>query len=329
MILTEDRGYSLRIMVEDGAECGLDKKDCEMEFTGRELLHALFATELPIQRLTPRYEGKRQMEFLWKAALVETSLTAEGDRLKRSPALDELEGSERALLVYYIGLIFARLISKKLFDCDFLTHGTLIAAGEAKRSGGDSCPDRYSSVGYCRRTGGFSVWEALGKSENSPRALLEGCVRAGSIRSICKEPVCGAYVCMTYFENGYLTAVVREPSEKMRAEAQRELEFDKDAYFEACCRPMTEFLSDKSSRILLKERGGVRCLETAVFLPDFQEGAVPGIGRSITVGTEEELYRGLLAGRFEILQRRDRHGRISGAEEAGLYCGGDGFYIGT
>lgn len=329
MILTENKNYSLHVLIVNGTDSGLDREDCEMEFSGLELLRALFATELPVQCLTPGYEGKRQMEVLYKVALVETALAEEGDRLKRARALDALEGSERSLIFHYIGLIFIRLIAGKLFGCDFLTHMSLIPGWEESGGPDGMRKDRQGSVGYCRRTGRFSVWEAIGKSENSPRTLLEGCTRAGAVRSICGEPSGGAYACMTYFENGYLTAVVQRPSAEECAKARRELDFDRRGYFAACCRPVTEYLSDKSSRILLKERGGVRCLETTVFLPEFQEGAVPGIVRSFTVGMEEEIYRGLLDGRYEPDKERDGQRKADRAGADAVLFGGDCFYIGT
>lgn len=63
-------------------DSGLTNNTIELEFTNKELLHAIVTCGMPIQRLTAAFPEKKRFEFLYKLFLVETALDAEGDRLK-------------------------------------------------------------------------------------------------------------------------------------------------------------------------------------------------------------------------------------------------------
>ena len=71
MILTEDRNYTISLELEDCEnQTGLSSETVELEFTNKELLHAVITCGMPLQRLTPAWFSKRKSELLYKIFLV-------------------------------------------------------------------------------------------------------------------------------------------------------------------------------------------------------------------------------------------------------------------
>lgn len=105
MILTEDKIYTMSLETESvNRDSGLTNNAIELEFTNKELLHAIVTCGMPIQRLTAAFPEKKRFEFLYKLFLVETALDAEGDRLK----------NQRRSHIWIL-----------LKECDFLLYGNV------------------------------------------------------------------------------------------------------------------------------------------------------------------------------------------------------------
>lgn len=318
MILTEDKTYSMSLMLEDGSSVtGLNKKSYELEFTNRELIHAVITCAMPIQRLTPAYHRKREMEFLSRFALVETALEAEGDRLKKSHDLDFLDSGEKSMISYQIGMIFTKLISQKMFHQDYLTHINLIPDPE-KDGYLDVCGMRRSDlIGFQRKNNAYSIFGAKGRSENSPRALENGCALAQSVKSVCGQLPKTVAVCMTYYESGYLTAYVKQP--KNRGECQ--LNFEQDEYFKSYYQPILEFFREMSAQTTLTD-GKNR--EVTMFLPYFTKGMPKDLCRNVTIGISGEVYEELLGG--DCRRVREKQPNLQDGR-SDFYFGKDYIYI--
>ena len=85
MILTEDKTYTMSLETEDNSsDSVLTNKTVELEFSNKELLHAIITCGMPIQRLTAAYPEKRRLEVLYKLFLVETALETGSRRPGRS-----------------------------------------------------------------------------------------------------------------------------------------------------------------------------------------------------------------------------------------------------
>lgn len=292
MILTEEKTYSMSLMLEDNNTSGLNKRSYELEFTNRELIHAVFTCGMPIQRLTPAYPGKRQMEFSNKVAMLETALEAEGDRLRKSHDLDYLDSGEKSMISYYIGMIFTKLISEKLFHLDYLTHINLIPHPEKEGYIDVSGMRRSDLIGYQRKNKSYSLWGAKGRSENSPRALENGCVLAQSVKTICGQNPQARAVCMTYYDNSYLTAYIKFP----KGEGDISLDFDQQEYYRAYYRPMMEFFKESSDQMTFSKNG---FREAKMFLPYFIEGSAQDLRRVISIGISDAIYQELLDENFD------------------------------
>ena len=130
MILTEDKTYTMSLETEGGSDDVLTSKTVELEFSNRELIHAVITCGMPVQRLTAVYPEKRRLEVLYKLFLVETALETEGDRLKKAKKTAYLDSSEKSVISYYMGMFFTKMISGRLYGTDYLAQLNLIRRPE-------------------------------------------------------------------------------------------------------------------------------------------------------------------------------------------------------
>ena len=83
--------------------------------------------------MTTAYFSKKKLELIYKLFLVETALDTEGDRLKKARRIAYLDSSEKSVMSYYMGMFLTKLISRRLYGVDYLTHLNLIQRHGRKR----------------------------------------------------------------------------------------------------------------------------------------------------------------------------------------------------
>lgn len=212
MQLTINRTYKMYVETLDFDNAIFPRKEVvELEFSNLELLHAIVTCGMPIQHLTPSSVERRRMELLNKCWLVEMALEVDGEYLKRSERTYFLDPSEKSVISYYLGMIFTKLISSRVFFIDYLTHVSAIQKQIGKHAIGVNTPRRSDFIGYQIRHDHWSVWEAKGRIQYSLEALESGYLQAREVSAINgKKPKYGA-VCMTYYDGGNLTAQVKDP----------------------------------------------------------------------------------------------------------------------
>jgi hypothetical protein len=296
----------------------------ELEFSGRELLHAVITCGMPIQRLTPAYMNTRKMEILYKIFLVETALEAEGDRLQKSKSTAYLDSSEKSVISYYLGMFFTKLISRKMYNVDHLTHLNLI-----RKTSGDGFIDFFNSewrpemIGYSVAKDSWSVWEAKGGSNMRVQALQKGAKQLEAIASVNGKQPDPPAVCMTYYEHGYLSAIVRRPADTGTVKAKESLDISVENFYRAYYQPILELFQEQGMRILGQD------VEITLPIPDFAGAGAGHTGRSIRIGMPITLLECLADERCGMARK------ISGMQERGSgraaddhrYVGADGIYI--
>ncbi len=176
MILTEEKKYTISLEMEDReSTTGLTSKNTELEFSNKELLHAVVTCGMPIQRMTAGFFSKKRLELTYKLFLAETALDTEGDRIKKAKRIAYLDSSEKSVMSYYMGMFLTKLISKRMYDTDYLTHLNLI-----EKTNGDGFIDFFNSewrpdmIGLQEAAQTWSVWEAKGGSNRREQALKKG-----------------------------------------------------------------------------------------------------------------------------------------------------------
>ena len=318
MILTEDKTYSISLVIEDENETGLGSETVELEFTNKELLHAILTCGMPVQRLSQAYMDKRKMEILYKIFLAETALDAEGDRLKKSPRTMYLDSSEKSVISYYLGMFFTKLLSKKLYGIDYLTHLNTI-----EKIQGEGFMDYFSGkwrpdmIGYKVCDDSWSVWEAKGGSNRRAPALKIGCEQAGDIKYVngkCPDP---AAVCMTYYDHSYLTAIIK----KTKSQEGTALEIAERGFWESYYSGIRQMFLEYGNTT----RWAYGNVEITIDLPYYHDRERETVKRFITMGIPEAIFQKIMKEDYiGILPMEDR---ASEGCEDGRYIGGDKIYI--
>lgn len=317
MILTEEKDYVLSLELEDcDSVTGLAHKMVELEFTNKELLHAVITCGMPIQRLTPAYMNTRKMEILYKMFLVETALEVKGDRLQKSRRTAYLDSSEKSVISYYLGMFFTKLISRKLFGVDYLTHLNTI-----EKTHGKGFIDYFDNewrpdmIGYCTAKNSWSVWEAKGGSNKRVQALEKGQLQLEAIAAVNGQSPDPAAVCMTYYDHGYLCAIVRDPKS---ARGER-LDISEANYYEAYYRSVFELFQEKGMQIKGQD------VEICLRVPQFSCESGSPQEREIYVGMPGKLMQKIAGKEYGVL--RELSCREESSDQDGRYVGPDGIYI--
>lgn len=311
MNLTKERTYFISIDIENNDDTGLGNNTVELTFTNKELIHAIITCGLPIQRLTRAFDKKRSSEILYKTLVVETALEESGDHLKKSADTLYLDSSEKSMMSYYLGMFFTKLISKKLYEVDYLTNLNTIRGedGYLDYFCGKWRPDM---IGYKVADDVWSVWEAKGGSNRRAPALKLGCEQAGDIQSVnekCPQP---AAVCMTYYDHGYLTAVVKHTESK----DGKAVHFAKEAFYKAYYEGIRELFVEYGNTMNWED-GNV---EITVELPNHNKNY-----RKVRVGISEQLFQKIMKEQYGEIEEIDRVPINKYQDER--FVGGDGIYI--
>lgn len=318
MILTESKTYYLSIDIEDENNTGLSSKTVEFTFSNKELLHAILTCGMPIQRLTQAYFGKRKMEVLYKIFLVETALEEKGEHLKKSTQTMYLDSSEKSLISYYLGLFFTKLISKKLYGIDYLTHLNTIedlqGNGFIESIGGKW---RQDMIGYKIADGCWSVWEAEGGSNRRAKALEIGCEQAADIKMVNGKTPDPAVVCMTYYDHRYLTAIVKNA----KSTEGEELEFEKTKFLKSYYNGVRELFMEYGHTMKWAQ-GNV---EVTIEVPYYHNPERGNEQRLITIGLPEALFQKIMKENYEEILDVDC-APIDKYQDS-RFVGGDGLYI--
>ena len=321
MILTEDKTYTISLETEDDdSESGLTSKTIELEFSSKELIHAIVCCGTPAQRLTAAFPEKKRFELIYKLFMLETALEGEGDRLKKSKRTAFLDSSEKSVITYYIGMIFTGLISRRLYDVKYLTGLNQITSGD-KEGFIDFFASEWRSelIGYKLEDSEWSAWEAKGGSNRREQALTKGTQQLNAISSIngCR-PDPGA-VCMTYFDHSFLCGIIREPAESSAGE---QLAFSDKDFFRAYYKPLCELFVDRESHLRIYDSFA----EISLNIPYFTEKYREPDTRTIRVGMPVKLLNYLIEEDYNTVAKMRKNAADDTCPE-GAFLGSDGIYI--
>ena len=318
MILTEEKTYIINVTeVDTDAELGLNKKDIMIEYTNLELLHAVLASTMPYGRLSARYRGKRKAELQSRIAMVESVLETRGDQLAKAEQIMYLDTAERSAICHYLGIIYTRLIAQKLYGTDCMVPLNLIEQPGEKKFVKYNGAYRQDLIGYGKQNA-WSVWEPVGRSENSQAAFGNGCRAASEIEKINENPLAKSAACMTYYERGYLNAVIKEPERT----GDGTLWFLEENYFKAYYQPLFELFADEQPGELYGSSGG---FELELTLPWTEEGK-RGF-RHLQIGTDQVTLELMREGKYDQILKRMEN--VLDLSKERRFCGEDGIWVGA
>ena len=318
MILTEEKTYTMPVTVIDSQDSsGLCKNDMMLEFTNLELLHAVLTCTMPAGRLTPPFREKRKGELLQKMAMVENALEVKGDQLVKSSRTMYLDVSEKGTISHYLGAIFAKIIAGKMFQDDYLVHINQIEQPGLTEIGRYGKKYRYDLIGMQKGSGSYSVWESVGRSENSQLAFRNACQEAEGVAKIGKGAPLHKVACMNYYERGFYTAVIREVPQTEEGQA---FDFTREAYLRAYYQPLMELLLSERPELLYQSHGSF--CTTEISLPALNNEFVGH--RRIYVGMGRQLLDCLRSGRYE---KADEWKNTEIPQGGGWFEGRDGLSV--
>ena len=318
MILTEEKTYTMPVTVIDSQDSsGLCKNDMMLEFTNLELLHAVLTCTMPAGRLMPPFREKRKSELLQKMAMVENALDVKGDQLVKSARTMYLDVSEKGTISHYLGAIFAKIIAGKMFQDDYLVHINQIEQPGLTEIGRYGKKYRYDLIGMQKGSGSYSVWESVGRSENSQLAFRNACQEAEGVAKIGKGAPLHKVACMNYYERGFYTAVIREVPQTEEGQA---FDFTREAYLRAYYQPLMELLLSERPELLYQSHGSF--CTTEISLPALNNEFVGH--RRMYVGMGRQLLDCLRSGRYE---KADEWKNTEIPQGGGWFEGRDGLSV--
>lgn len=318
MILTEEKTYTMPVTVIDSQDSsGLCKNDMMLEFTNLELLHAVLTCTMPAGRLMPPFREKRKSELLQKMAMVENALDVKGDQLVKSARTMYLDVSEKGTISHYLGAIFAKIIAGKMFQDDYLVHINQIEQPGLTEIGRYGKKYRYDLIGMQKGSGSYSVWESVGRSENSQLAFRNACQEAEGVAKIGKGAPLHKVACMNYYERGFYTAVIREVPQTEEGQA---FDFTREAYLRAYYQPLMELLLSERPELLYQSHGSF--CTTEISLPALNNEFKGH--RRMYVGMGRQLMDCLRSGRYE---KADEWKNTEIPQGGGWFEGRDGLSV--
>ena len=318
MILTEEKTYTMPVTVIDSQDSsGLCKNDMMLEFTNLELLHAVLTCTMPAGRLTPPFREKRKGELLQKMAMVENALEVKGDQLVKSARTMYLDVSEKGTISHYLGAIFAKIIAGKMFQDDYLVHINQIEQPGLTEIGRYGKKYRYDLIGMQKGSGSYSVWESVGRSENSQLAFRNACREAEGVARIGNGAPLHKVACMNYYERGFYTAVIREVPQTEEGQA---FDFTREAYLRAYYQPLMELLLSERPELLYQSHGSF--CTTEISLPALNNKFKGH--RRMYVGMGRQLLDCLRSGRYE---KADEWKNTEIPQGGGWFEGRDGLSV--
>lgn len=318
MILTEEKTYTMPVTVIDSQDSsGLCKNDMMLEFTNLELLHAVLTCTMPAGRLTPPFREKRKSELLQKMAMMENALEVKGDQLVKSSRTMYLDVSEKGTISHYLGAIFAKIIAGKMFQDDYLVHINQIEQPGLTEIGRYGKKYRYDLIGMQKGSGSYSVWESVGRSENSQLAFRNAYQEAEGVAKIGKGAPLHKVACMNYYERGFYTAVIREVPQTEEGQA---FDFTREAYLRAYYQPLMELLLSERPELLYQSHGSF--CTTEISLPALNNEFKGH--RRMYVGMGRQLLDCLRSGRYE---KADEWKNTEIPQGGGWFEGRDGLSV--
>lgn len=302
-------------------------QDSLISFSNLELLHAVVTCTLPYQRLLPGFLRKRRTELFQKIALVESSLEEDGEYLKKSFRTLYLDSSEKSMICYQLGLFLTKMLASQTGECQYLLHVHMLDDSTGGPLAHYENKKRTDLLGYSTADGSFRIWESRGRSNNSTEALEKGCRHGEEIGQINGRKPSGCAVCMTCYENSYLTAKIKESVSRGEAAYA----FSMEEYLRKYYQPLKELFLESYNRTQTRDvrMGGRNFVEVTWEIPYFLEtGSEDGYERRVTLGLprqliEETITEEILDCRF----RRETEEILKEKLPKNKYVGSDFLYL--
>ena len=138
-------------------------KKSELLFMRRDLISTVVTCGLPSFYLSKNIKKRRSDEIKYKWNLINTALDVDKENyLIFSDKMEYLDKTERAYLMYYVGMFITKLISDKIFGYDYLVHLGIVSAYKNIVFETKKRPDL---IAFHQNDNDYSVFEAKGRTQ--------------------------------------------------------------------------------------------------------------------------------------------------------------------
>lgn len=134
----------------------------EISFSSLALFKDIVTCGMPSFHITRRRNLQRSEEIKYKIFLMRAALEVDDDGyIIVSDKIKYLDSSERAFISYYIGMFMTKVVSRVIFDYDYLVHFGIVEQYK-KVVRGSKEPDL---VGFNNKSDEYSLFEAKGRQK--------------------------------------------------------------------------------------------------------------------------------------------------------------------
>ncbi len=243
----------------------IQEREKAVQVKSDQLAKAIVTCGMPVCYLNKQHEKKRVKELQFKRALIETALTVDANNalILNRKNLMYLDSSERAVISYYVGMFFTKLISEIEYNQQYLIHLNLFERqntvkykyqrksqnnpANAKATNAKKTKPktrRPDLVGYDVGSGKYSVFEAKGRQRKSTIALQNALEQVLSVKTINGSKPALAIANMTYFAGGKLHDIAADPDN----EEGYDIKFDISDYLEEYYSPIIALIEESERK---------------------------------------------------------------------------------
>jgi len=160
------------------------KKITEISFASKDFFSDILTCGMPQFYLNRRSFSKRFEELKYKIYLIRASLEIDNEGyVIVSDNIKYLDASEKVFVSYYIGMFVTKLISREVFNYDYLVHYGIVK--RYKMIGKDKKDKREPDlIAFRRKEDEYSIFEAKGRQNVKNSMIISAKGQIKAIKSI-------------------------------------------------------------------------------------------------------------------------------------------------
>lgn len=160
------------------------KKITEISFSAKDFFCDILTCGMPQFYLNRSAFSKRLEELKYKIYLIRASLEIDSEGyVIVSDNIKYLDASEKVFVSYYIGMFITKLISREVFNYDYLVHYGIVK--RYKRIGKDKDDKREPDlIAFYKRADEYSIFEAKGRQSVKNSLITSAKAQIKAIKSI-------------------------------------------------------------------------------------------------------------------------------------------------
>lgn len=212
-----------------------------LEISWDELLDAIVTCGMPLYYLTNWNKKMRKKEIDFKIQLVDMSLEIDySGYLTLSNKLDYLDSSEKVFVMYYLGMLFTKIASKKIFGYDYLVHLKLAEKYKSIKYNSKKRPD---FLGFNLSDNDYAIFEAKGRMQLRNALFTTAKKQVNSVTWLQGSKAKLGIVSVVHVKNNQLWCHLKDPEPT----SENQFEFDKIDLIDFYYSPIFDLIDDEMS----------------------------------------------------------------------------------